>query len=102
MQTQVQEQEQHQPELQHQQQQQMSQEPVVAPIADAQAFGTPVQPLQSPIQGQQMQEGVEEVANHSTPQGAMKLACPFLKYNPQGYINGPFCQSSWHSVRDVK
>lgn len=73
-------------------------------MPDAQIFVTPVQHLQqSPVPGQQLQEVAEEDANNATPpQGAMKLACPFLKYDPQRYMNGPFCQSSWHSVRDVK
>lgn len=96
-----QQQQQHQDQQQQQQQQQPISQESIAPIAEAQTFVTPSQPLQSPIQAQ-MQEGVEEDASNPTPQGAMKLACPFLKYNPQRYINGPFCQSSWHSVRDVK
>lgn len=32
----------------------------------------------------------------------VKLACPFLKLNPQRYMNTPFCQNTWHSARDVK
>ncbi|KAJ4404226.1 hypothetical protein N0V82_010530 [Gnomoniopsis sp. IMI 355080] len=88
-------------QAQEQEQQQQTSPETVAHLPDVQSFLTPGHQLQSPIQGQ-VQEDVAENANSATPQGAVKLACPFFKYNPERYINGPFCQSSWHSVRDVK
>lgn len=32
----------------------------------------------------------------------VRLACPFYRHDPERYQHGPYCQSSWHSVRDVK
>lgn len=33
---------------------------------------------------------------------AVKLACPFYRYDPQRYANAPFCRGQWPTARDVK
>lgn len=77
-----------------QQQDQQLQQPD-AQMQDDSAFDPQLQ--QSPGQG--VDDGNAAAAPESDN---MKLACPFLKLNPARYIDTPFCQSTWHSARDVK
>lgn len=71
--------------------------PVPQPISPPAPEGQGVEALQQPA--------VESPARATLQQGQIphvKLACPFFRHEPERFINGPFCQSSWHSVRDVK
>ncbi|KAF3765978.1 hypothetical protein M406DRAFT_351260 [Cryphonectria parasitica EP155] len=73
--------------LQQQQQEEASASPSVR------SRQLPLPPLQQ--QQEQQKSSVEQIPT-------IRLACPFYRHNPQRYISTPFCQSSWHSVRDVK
>lgn len=64
---------------------------------------TSAQEMQRPVDGQA--QGAEAAdANGQAPPPAFysKLACPFFKLDPQRYMDMPFCQSTWHTARDVK